>query len=156
MNPYYTVEKALLEPLSLQDKERSDVQRKIDLLLVQVGLNSSYRDKYPHELSGGEAQRVCIAKAVAAEPSCIVLDEAISSLDGSVQIQVLDLLCELKESYGMGYIFITHDIEAAAYLCDRAMFLRSGHVEEIVSVNQLKDVQSSYARTLLQMMITQR
>ncbi|TLS52444.1 ABC transporter ATP-binding protein [Paenibacillus antri] len=154
MNPYYTVEKALLEPLSMQRRERSDMQRKIDSLLCQVGLNPSYRDKYPHELSGGEAQRVCIARAVAAEPSCIVFDEAVSSLDGSVQIQVLELLNDLKNSFGMGFIFITHDIEAAAYLCDRAMFLRSGRVEEIVSVKELKNVQSSYAKKLLQMMIT--
>ncbi|WP_166240207.1 ABC transporter ATP-binding protein [Paenibacillus turpanensis] len=154
LNPFFTVEKTLLEPLRMLKKGQADVQAKIDLLLTQVGLDSTYRDKYPHELSGGEAQRVCIARAVATEPNCIVLDEAISSLDGSVQIQVLELLKNLKAMYGMGYIFITHDIQAAAYLCDRVMFIRSGHVEEIVTVEQLKDLQSPYAKNMLQMIIT--
>jgi len=154
LNPFHNVEKALLEPLQIQSKGNSDIDRKIDLLLTQVGLDSSYRYKYPHELSGGEAQRVCIARAVATQPRCIVLDEAISSLDGSVQFQVLELLKHVKTMYGMGYIFITHDIQAAAYLCDRVMFLRNGRVEEIVSVERLKDVQSSYARNLLRKIMT--
>lgn len=155
MNPFYTVEKILLEPLLMQSSERhSNVQNKIDCLLNQVGLDLTYRDKYPHELSGGEAQRVCIARAVAVEPKCIILDEAISSLDGSVQAQVLELLKNLRRMYGMGYIFITHDIEAAAYLCDRVMFIRDGQIEEMISVERLKDVQSPYAKKMLQMIIT--
>lgn len=153
INPFYTVEQAIMEPLKMQRKAQEDDQ-KIDLLLHQVGLNPSYRKKYPHELSGGEAQRVCIARAVSTEPKCILLDEAISSLDGSVQIQVLELLKSLRKIYNMGYIFITHDIQAAAYICDRVMIMRSGQIEEMVKVEQLKDVQSAYARKLLQMIIT--
>jgi nickel transport system ATP-binding protein len=154
MNPFYTVEKILLEPLLIQKGRISDLLDKIDLLLFQVGLDPDYRNKYPHELSGGEAQRVCIARAVAAEPKCIVLDEAISSLDGSVQVQVLELLKDLRKLYGMGYIFITHDIEAAAYVCDRVMFIRDGHVEEIIGVDRLKEVKSLYAKKMLEMIIT--
>ncbi|WP_028544398.1 ABC transporter ATP-binding protein [Paenibacillus taiwanensis] len=154
INPFYTVEQALMEPLMLHKKMRQAHQGNIDQLLHQVGLDSSYRQKYAHELSGGEAQRVCIARAVSTEPRCIVLDEAISSLDGSVQIQILELLKNLKTMYSMGYIFITHDIRAAAYICDRVMILRNGHIVEIVNVEQLKDVQSPYARHLLQMVIT--
>jgi len=154
INPYFTVEEAIMEPLKLQNNKARMHQGKIDLLLQQVGLNSSYRKKYPHELSGGEAQRVCIARAVGTEPECILLDEAISSLDGSVQMQVLELLKNLREIYQMGYLFITHDIQAAAYICDRVMFMRNGQIEEIVKVQQLKDVQSDYAQKMLRMILT--
>ncbi|WP_409340321.1 ABC transporter ATP-binding protein [Paenibacillus sp. MBLB4367] len=153
INPFYTVEKALMEPLKLHKKLQEDHHHKMDLLLRQVGLDPSYRKKYPHELSGGEAQRVCIARAVSTEPRCILLDEAISSLDGSVQIQVLELLKSLRTMYNMGYIFITHDMQAAAYICDRVMIIRSGQIEEIVNIEQLKDVQSPYARKLLHMVM---
>ncbi|TBL69903.1 ABC transporter ATP-binding protein [Paenibacillus thalictri] len=153
INPFYTVEKALLEPLKLQNNNR-DSYGKLDRLLTQVGLDASYRQKFPHELSGGEAQRVCIARAISTEPRCLLLDEAVSSLDGSVQMQILDLLKQLRTIYNMGYIFITHDIQAAAYLCDRVMMMRNGQIEEIVQIEQLKDVQSPYARKLLQMIIT--
>ncbi|WP_217558929.1 ABC transporter ATP-binding protein [Paenibacillus sp. GbtcB18] len=154
INPFYTVEQAMMEPLKLQNTARKEASGKIDLLLRQVGLDSSYRTKYPHELSGGEAQRVCIARAVSTEPKCILLDEAISSLDGSVQIQVLQLLKRLRKIYNMGYIFITHDIQAAAYICDRVVFMRQGRIKETVNIAHLKDVQSAYARKLLQMIIT--
>ncbi|MBP2112763.1 ABC transporter ATP-binding protein [Paenibacillus silagei] len=151
IHPYYTVEKALAEPLKLYGWKDGDIGLRIDFLLRQVGLDSSYRSKYPHELSGGEAQRVCIARAISTEPKCIVLDEAVSSLDASVQFQVLELLKELKASYGISYIFITHDIQAAVYLCDRLMFIRSGQIEEIVSARQLTEVRSEYAAAMLDM-----
>lgn len=154
INPFYTVEQALMEPMKLQGNSARDTQNKIELLLWQVGLDPSYRKKYPHELSGGEAQRVCIARAVSTEPKCILLDEAVSSLDGAVQLQVLELLKSLRKIYEMSYIFITHDIQTAAYLCDRVMILREGRIDEIAAVEQLKDVKSAYARKLLQMVIT--
>ena len=154
INPFYTVKQALLEPMKLQGMTRQEIESKMVLLLHQVGLDPSYLKKYPHELSGGEAQRVCIARAVSTEPTWILLDEAVSSLDGSVQLQVLELLKSLRSIYEMSYIFITHDIQAAAYICDRIMILRNGQVEEIVAIGQLKDVQSAYTRKLLQMVIT--
>ena len=150
INPFYTVEAALMEPLRMMGMGKKEADSKLDFLLAQVGLDSTYRSKHPHELSGGQAQRVCIARAIATEPKCIVLDEAISSLDGSVQMQVLELLKDLRNTYRMGYIFITHELQAAAYLCDRVMIVRSGRVEETVSVEQLGNVQSAYAKKLLQ------
>ncbi len=150
INPFHTVEQAIREPLRLKQIEGADADGKIDQLLYQTGLNASFRPKYPHELSGGEAQRVCIARAVATEPRCIVFDEAISSLDGTVQVQVLALLKSLREIYDMSSIFITHDIQAAAYLCDRVMIIRGGRVEETVDVSDLRNVKSAYARQLLQ------
>ncbi|XQY92882.1 ABC transporter ATP-binding protein [Metabacillus sp. HB246100] len=154
INPFYTVEEAILEPLKLQNKSNTENKDKVVKLLNQVGLPESYRNKYTHELSGGEIQRVCIARAVSTEPECIVLDEAISSLDVSVQMQVLDLLKDLKKIYNMSYVFITHDIQAAAYICDRMMIFKDGQIEEIVNVEHLRDVQSVYARKLLQSLIT--
>lgn len=150
INPFFTVEEAIMEPIKRYKKKQSMV----DILLNQVGLHPSYRKKYPHELSGGEVQRVCIARAISTEPKCIVLDEAISSLDVSVQTQVLDLLKDFKKMYNMSYVFITHDIQAAAYICDRVIIFRDGQVEEIVRIEQLKDVKSEYAKKLLQMLIT--
>ncbi|WP_282936176.1 ABC transporter ATP-binding protein [Paenibacillus sp. RC67] len=154
INPFYTVKQALQEPMKLQGNTPRGIEKKMELLLHQVGLNPTYLKKYPHELSGGEAQRVCIARAVSTEPKCILLDEAVSSLDGSVQLQVLELLKSLRSIYEVSYIFITHDIQAAAYICDRVMIIRNGQIEEIVSIDRLKDVQSAYARKLLQMVIT--
>jgi nickel transport system ATP-binding protein len=153
INPFYTVEQAIMEPLKLRRTADQDVRGKVDQLLYQVGLNSSYRLKYPHELSGGEAQRVCIARAVATEPKCIVFDEAISSLDGSVQMQVLELIKSLRKIYDMGTIFITHDIQAAAYLCDSIMIIRGGRIEEMVPIGELHNVRSAYAKKLLQMIM---
>lgn len=154
INPFFTVEDAIMEPLKIQNKSRKDNKDKVVNLLNQVGLPSSYRNKYPHELSGGEVQRVCIARAISTEPKCIILDEAISSLDVSVQTQVLELLKELKRIYNMSYVFITHDIQAAAYICDKVIIFRDGQIEEIVEIEQLKNVQSVYGRKLLQSLIT--
>ncbi|MBO0997502.1 ABC transporter ATP-binding protein [Bacillus sp. SD075] len=154
LNPFFTVEEAIMEPLKIKKKALKDNQKKIEHLLNQVGLNPTYKKKYPHELSGGEVQRVCIARAISTEPKCILLDEAISSLDVSVQIQVLELLIDLKKVYNMSYLFITHDIQAAAYICDRVIIFRKGQIEEMVDIEQLKNVQTEYSRKLLKMLIT--
>ncbi|MGM0888660.1 MAG: ABC transporter ATP-binding protein [Bacillota bacterium] len=154
INPFFTVEEAIMEPLKIKSKVKKEIQNRMDNLLHQVGLNPSYRKRFPHELSGGEVQRVCIARAISTEPKCILLDEAISSLDVSVQIQVLELLKELKNLYNMSYVFITHDIQAAAYICDRVIIFRNGQIEEVIKIEQLKNVQSEYARKLLDKLIT--
>lgn len=152
IHPFYTVEQALCEPVAALPRSsayRQELPERLDFWLEQVGLSSAYRKKYAHELSGGEAQRVCIARAVLTRPQFVVMDEAISSLDVSVQAQVLELLKQLKETYGMGYVFITHDIQAAAYLCERLVILKSGRIEETVDVSKLGQVRSDYARRLL-------
>ncbi len=154
INPFFTVEDAILEPLSAQNKSRKELEEKVISLLEQVGLPASYRNKYPHELSGGEVQRVCIARAISTEPKCIVLDEAISSLDVSVQTKILELLKDLKRIYNMSYVFITHDLQAAAYLCDRIIIFKDGQIEEEVEIENLKNVKSAYAKKLLGSMIT--
>ncbi|KGR76976.1 ABC transporter ATP-binding protein [Ureibacillus sinduriensis] len=152
INPFFTVEDAILEPLRAINIEEN-LAVIIDKLLIQVGLSPSYKHKYPHELSGGEAQRVCIARAISTEPSYILFDEAISSLDVSIQLQILDLLKELKNSYKMGYIFITHDIQAATYICDRLLIFKDGRVQETIPTKDLHLVESPYAKKLLKNLI---
>ncbi|MFB9325564.1 ABC transporter ATP-binding protein [Paenibacillus aurantiacus] len=153
INPFFTVEDAILEPLWMTKVPRHELRRKVDELLLQVGLPNSYRAKFPHELSGGEAQRVCIARAIATEPRWIVFDEAVNALDASVQLQVLELLKVLRNEHGTGYIFITHDIQAATYLCDDVMIVRAGRIEERLPVSRLAHAQSEYAKKLLRMVI---
>ena len=94
-------------------------------LLNNVGLNESFLSRYPHELSGGQLQRVCIARAVAIHPKVILLDEAVSSLDVSTQTQVMDYLIRLRKIYQFSYIFITHDLSTITYLCDRVLFFNN-------------------------------
>ncbi|GIP19746.1 ABC transporter ATP-binding protein [Paenibacillus sp. J22TS3] len=156
IHPMFTVEQAILEPLlnAQQSLSRNEKRSKVDLLLTQVGLDPAYKNKYAHELSGGEAQRVCIARAISTEPRCIVLDEAVSSLNVSVQIQVLKLLKQLKQLYAMSYIFITHDIMAASYICDRILVVKDGQIEESIGVENLKEAQSAYTQRLLKSLIS--
>ena len=151
INPYYTVEKAIMENIP---KGQRDASERIDELLKQVGLDRSYRKRHPHELSGGETQRICIARALAASPLFLVLDEAISSLDASVQYQILQLLKELKNSLHLSYLFVTHDIQAAVYLCDRIAIFNNGTVVEIVSAEDICHVKNAYSRKLLESVVT--
>ena len=118
-----------------------------------VGLNETYLDRFPHELSGGQLQRVCIARAVACRPELILFDEAISSLDAHTQVQIMDLLRELKEKLNLTYVFITHDLTSVTYLCDQVMFLYHGRVTERIPVNQIAQTKNPYARKLLESVI---
>lgn len=151
INPYMTVEQAVLEPV-LRTKKLSKGERTkiVSELLEHVGLDSDYRTKYAHELSGGQAQRVCIARAISTEPEFIVLDEATSSLDASVQYQILMLLKQLKKEKKLSYLFITHDIQAAAFLCERILFFSGGRIIEEISTENLSEVKNKYSRKLLQ------
>lgn len=154
-NPNYTVYDALIEPLTMMEKAYlRKLRRQAVFLLEQAGLNESYLVKYPHELSGGEAQRVCIARAAATRPELLILDEAVSSIDVSAQVQILDLFYQLKKELNMSYIFITHDIEAAVYICDRLLFLRDGQIVEETPVTELSRVRSEYAKKLLNSVIS--
>ncbi len=147
-NPRFTVEELIREPLDIL---RLDTSCAIPELLERVGLPKTLRNRYPHELSGGQLQRVCIARAIATKPRFIVFDEAISSLDVSVQAQVLELLLELKGD--MTYLFIAHDVQAVTYLCDRILFLHEGTIVESLEKEHLARASSVYAQRLLQSVI---
>ncbi|MCA7013886.1 dipeptide/oligopeptide/nickel ABC transporter ATP-binding protein [Dickeya dadantii] len=157
INPLMTVYQALSEPLRLQDIiSRAERDRRIAELLALAGLAPEIRERYVHELSGGQIQRVCICRAVATNPQLLILDEAISALDVSSQVQILDLLIDLKKRFNLSCLFITHDIQAAAYLCNRVMFFREGEIIEACAVNDLSTVSHPYSNTLLQAVMTFR
>ena len=105
-----------------------DMERELEHLLDLVGLDMGYRDRFPHELSGGQLQRVCIARAIAVNPRIILFDEAISSLDAHTQVQVMDLLKEIQRKRNLTYVFITHDLTSVTYICHNLLFLYQGRV----------------------------
>ena len=151
VNPRFTVQQIIAEPLfrtALNDQERA---LRIRQLLDEVGLSEAMLNRYPHQLSGGQLQRVCIARAIAPNPLFILFDEAVSSLDVSVQVKILDLLLNIKRRRKLSYLFITHDITVAAYVCDRLMFFNEGRVvEELRDLTRLGHVEHEYTRQLLE------
>ena len=151
-NPRFRVKEIIAEGLAARERNqkiRLNRLEEINRLLELVGLNSSYANRYPHELSGGQLQRVCIARAVACQPETILFDEAISSLDAHTQIQIMDLLHDLKEKLGLTYIFITHDLTSVTYLCDDVLFLYHGRITEHIPVSRIAETKDDYARKLL-------
>ena len=151
-NPRFRVKEIIAEGLAARERNqkiRLNRLEEINRLLELVGLNSSYANRYPHEVSGGQLQRVCIARAVACQPEIILFDEAISSLDAHTQIQIMDLLHDLKEKLGLTYIFITHDLTSVTYLCDDVLFLYHGRITEHIPVSRIAETKDDYARKLL-------
>lgn len=152
VNPRFRVKEIIAEGLAARERNqkiRLNRLEEINRLLELVGVNSSYANRYPHELSGGQLQRVCIARAVACQPEIILFDEAISSLDAHTQVQIMDLLHDLKEKLGLTYIFITHDLTSVTYLCDDVLFLYHGRITEHIPVSRIAETKDDYARKLL-------
>lgn len=149
VNPNFTIGSVIAEPL-IALKQVSNLNDHIESLLTKVGLPHNFMDKYPHELSGGQLQRVCIARAISTNPAFIVLDEAISSLDVSIQAQILELLQSLQRGMNMTYLFVAHDLQAVAKLCDRILFLYDGKIVEELKSNKLFEAENEYAKALLQ------
>lgn len=151
-NPRFRVKEIIAEGLAARERNqkiRLDRLEETNRLLELVGLDPSYANRYPHELSGGQLQRVCIARAVACQPEIILFDEAISSLDAHTQVQIMDLLHNLKEKLGLTYIFITHDLTSVTYLCDDVLFLYHGRITEHIPVSRIAETKDNYARKLL-------
>lgn len=151
-NPRFRVKEIIAEGLAARERNqkiRLDRLEETNRLLELVGLDPSYANRYPHELSGGQLQRVCIARAVACQPEIILFDEAISSLDAHTQVQIMDLLHNLKEKLGLTYIFITHDLTSVTYMCDDVLFLYHGRITEHIPVSRIAETKDNYARKLL-------
>lgn len=145
VNSHMTVQEIIQEPVIDQKKTRGDFEK----ILQEVQLPASYLSRYPHLLSGGELQRVCIARAIIAEPDLIIFDEALSSLDISVQLELMDVLIDLKQKSSITYLFITHDLSSVTYLADRVAFMKDGELIEVRAVNDLGNLSTEYARELL-------
>lgn len=152
LNPRFTVGQILLEPMRIHgigahEAERAALARQ---LLGRVGLPDAAYGRYPHEFSGGQRQRIAIARCLTMRPEILVCDESVSALDVSVQAQVLNLLQDLQDEFGMSYIFISHDLAVVKYISDQVMVMQDGAVVEMADADTLyRDPQHPYTRSLL-------
>lgn len=152
LNPRIPIGEAIMEPMRIHDVLESDFARKkrVIELLETVNLSKSQFMRYPHEFSGGERQRICIARALALNPKFIICDESVSALDVSVQAQVLNLLNQLKEEFNFTSIFISHDLSVVKFMSDRIIVMNKGKIEEMGYAEDIyKNPQSAYTRSLI-------
>ena len=130
LDPRQKVARIVAEPLALERPGREESRERVIEVLEAVGLKASDTGKYPHEFSGGQRQRIAIARALVTRPALIVADEPVSALDVSVQAQVLNLLEDLRDEFGVTYMFISHDLAIVQYLCEEVMVMNAGTVVE--------------------------
>ena len=131
LDPRQTIARIVAEPLTaLARMDRKDLRERVATVLRKVGLRDADMDKFPHEFSGGQRQRVAIARALVTQPKLVVADEPVSALDVSVQAQVLNLLQDLQEQFGLSYMMISHDLAVVEYLCDEVAVMYLGRIVE--------------------------
>ena len=152
LNPRFTIGQTLIEPMTIHriGADATEREARARALLVKVGLGPETFGKYPHEFSGGQRQRVAIARCLTLNPEVLVLDEAVSALDVSVQAQVLNLLRDLQDELGLSYVFISHDLGVVRFISDEVLVMKDGAVVEQASVQKiLAAPQQDYTRRLL-------
>ncbi len=151
LNPRMKIGQAIMEPMiAHQLYAKQDRKQKTIELMEKVGLSSSGFNRYPHEFSGGQRQRISIARALAVNPEVLICDESVSSLDVSIQAQILNLLNQLKEDFNLSYLFISHDLSVLRFMSDRIMVMDSGKIIEINDADQLfTKPKHSYTKKLL-------
>jgi peptide/nickel transport system ATP-binding protein len=152
LNPRMTVGQILVEPMKIHSIGKDERER-IDMafqLLKRVGLPEQSFYKYPHEFSGGQRQRIAIARCLTMKPDVLICDESVSALDVSVQAQVLNLLQDLQDEYGLSYIFISHDLAVVKYISDRVMVMSDGNIVEMADSDEIyRNPREEYTRKLL-------
>lgn len=160
VNPRFSIAHIIAEPLIISSQvnkskiDKNKIDEEVKKLIKIVGLSEEFLERFPHELSGGQLQRVCIARAIVTKPKFILLDEAVSSLDVSTQVEILDLLQKLKKEYNLSYVFITHDLLTITYICDSVIFFKDGKIEEkIDDIRNLKNIKKDYSKKLLEAVI---
>jgi len=151
LNPRMTVQQLVERPMELHmDLSRAERRKRVDYLLDRVGLQAEYAARYPHEFSGGQRQRIGIARALATNPALIIADEPVSALDVSVQAQVINLMEELREEFGLTYIFVAHDLAIVYHIADRIAVMYLGDIVEIGPAEEIcNDPRHPYTRALL-------
>ena len=153
LNARQSIGAAIMEPMEIHGLGGSPQERRQRAinLLERVGLDASAMNRMPHEFSGGQRQRICIARTLACEPRFIICDESVSALDVSVQAQVLNLLKDLQQDFGLTYIFISHDLSVVKFVSDRIMVMNQGRIEEIGPADSIyNNPQRDYTRSLIQ------
>ena len=145
LHPRHTVHTVLAEPLRIHGV--GNARERIESILAKVGLNASFRFRYPHQLSGGQRQRVAIARALILEPRVLLLDEPTSALDVSVQAEILNLLADLRERDGLTYLMVTHDLGVVAHLCDELAVMQHGRIVETLTTDALCTGQAKHEYT---------
>jgi peptide/nickel transport system ATP-binding protein len=157
LNPRMTVSEILTEPLNIHNigssrQERLDMAKE---LFEKVGLKAAQLNRYPHEFSGGQRQRICIARALMLRPEFVVCDESVSALDVSIQAQVLNLLLDLQQEFGLTYIFISHDLSVVNFIADEVGVMNKGQIIEMDKAwNIYKSPKEEYTRALLSAILT--
>lgn len=152
LNPRMTVADIVGEPLDIHNlaKNKKERNKKVEEILENVGLGSEYMNRYPHEFSGGQRQRIGVARALAVDPKLIIADEPVSALDVSVQAQVVNLLQDLQQEYGLTYVFIAHDLSVVKHISDRVAVMYLGKIVELTDKDKLySDPRHPYTQSLL-------
>ncbi len=152
LNPRFTIGQTLVEPMNIHNigSGLADREQRARTLLEKVGLDGRAFGKYPHEFSGGQRQRVAIARCLTLNPEVLVLDESVSALDVSVQAQVLNLLRDLQDEFGLAYVFISHDLAVVRFISDEVLVMKDGQVVEQASAAQiLAAPKEDYTKRLL-------
>jgi peptide/nickel transport system ATP-binding protein len=150
LHPRQTVDRILAEPLAIHGI--GDAERRTERALDEVGLGDGFRFRYPHQLSGGQRQRVAIARALIVEPQLLLLDEPTSSLDASVQAEVLNLLEALRGQRRLSFVMVSHDLAVVTHLCERLMVMRRGRSVEVLTATDLaaRRAADGYTRSLIE------
>jgi peptide/nickel transport system ATP-binding protein len=152
LNPRFTIGQTLIEPMEIHGIGASTAEReqRARELLAKMGLDDRAFGKYPHEFSGGQRQRIAIARCLTLNPEVLVLDEAVSALDVSVQAQVLNLLKDLQDEFGLSYVFISHDLAVVRFISDEVLVMKDGVVVEQASAQEiLAHPKQEYTQKLL-------
>ena len=150
LDPRQTVLRIVTEPLHMDGLDRATLRQRALLALQEVGLREPDLDKYPHEFSGGQRQRIAMARALISRPRLIVADEPVSALDVSVQAQVLNLMQDLQQQFGITYMLISHDLAVVNHLCDEVVVLYQGRIVERGSPGELfRNAQHPYTQSLV-------